>query len=117
MLRRAEALLDPTARQPEPPPTPGSGPGAGSGLWPFYRHYLGQERWLIAGLFLFGGLAGILDVTVPAFIGRVVSLVSNHSPQTLLREAWPQFAGMVVVLLLLRPSVLLCHIVLINQIV
>jgi ATP-binding cassette subfamily B multidrug efflux pump len=109
MLRRAEALLSPTAREPEPPPT--------HGLWPFYRHYLGQERWLIAGLFMFGGLAGILDVTVPAFIGRIVSLVSSHTPQSLLRDAWPQLAGMVVVLLLLRPSVLLCHIVLINQIV
>jgi len=109
MLRRAEALLDPTARQPEAPPV--------HGMPAFYRHYLGQERWLIAGLFLFGGLAGILDVTVPAFIGRVVGLVSNHTPAALLHEAWLQLAGMAVVLLLLRPSVLLCHIVLINQVV
>ena len=87
------------------------------GLSPFYRHYLRQERWLIIGLFLFGGLAGILDVTVPAFIGRIVGLVSNHTPPALLHEAWPQLIGMVVVLLLLRPVVLLCHIVLINQIV
>jgi hypothetical protein len=62
MLRRAETLLDPTARQPEAPPV--------RGLWPFYGHYLRQERWLIAGLFLFGGMAGVLDVSVPAFIGR-----------------------------------------------
>jgi ATP-binding cassette, subfamily B, multidrug efflux pump len=109
MLRRAEALLDPTARQPEVPPV--------DSMPAFYRHYLSQERWLIIGLFLFGGLAGILDVTVPAFIGRVVGLVSNHTPAALLHEAWPQLAGMAVVLLLLRPSVLLCHIVLINQVV
>jgi ATP-binding cassette subfamily B multidrug efflux pump len=109
MLRRAETLLDPTARQPEAPPV--------HGLSAFYRHYLSQELWLIIGLFLFGGLAGILDVTVPAFIGRIVGLVSNHTPQALLHEAWPQLIGMAVVLLLLRPGVLLCHIVLINQIV
>ena len=109
MLRRAETLLDPTARQPEAPPV--------RGLSPFYHHYLRQERWLIIGLFLFGGLAGILDVTVPAFIGRIVGLVSNHTPQAMLHEAWPQLIGMAVVLLLLRPAVLLCHIVLINQIV
>ena len=109
MLRRAETLLDPTARQPEAPPV--------HGLSPFYRHYLRQEHWLIIGLFLFGGLAGILDVTVPAFIGRIVGLVSNHTPQALLHEAWPQLIGMAVVLLLLRPGVLLCHIVLINQVV
>ena len=56
-------------------------------------------------------------MTVPAFIGRVVGLVSNHTPAALLHEAWPQLAGMAVVLLLLRPSVLLCHVVLINQVV
>ena len=56
-------------------------------------------------------------MTVPAFIGRIVGLVSNHTPQALLHEAWPQLIGMAVVLLLLRPGVLLCHIVLINQIV
>jgi ATP-binding cassette subfamily B multidrug efflux pump len=109
MLRRAEALLDPTARQPEAPPT--------RGLWPFYLHYLGQKRWLIAGLFLFGGLAGIIDVSIPAFIGRVVALVSSHTPQTMWREAWPQLAGMAAVLLLVRPTVFLCHVVLVNQIV
>jgi ATP-binding cassette subfamily B multidrug efflux pump len=109
MLRRAEALLSPTARQPEEPPV--------HGLWAFYRHYLRQEPWLIAGLFLFGGLAGILDVTVPAFIGRLVGLVTSHTAQTLLRDAWPQLAGMVLVLLVLRPSVMLCHITLTNQII
>ena len=109
MLRRAETLLDPTARQPEAPPV--------RGLWPFYGHYLRQERWLIAGLFLFGGMAGVLDVSVPAFIGRIVGLVSSHTPQALLNEAWPQLAGMAVVVMLMRPSVLLCHIVLINQVV
>ncbi len=82
MLRRAEALLAPTVRQPEPPPT--------DGLWPFYWHYLRQERWLLGALFLFGGMIAVLDVTIPAFIGRVVGLVSNHSPQALLRDAWPQ---------------------------
>ena len=109
MLRRAETLLNPTARQPEEPPV--------HGLWAFYRHYLRQELWLVAGLFLFGGLAGILDVTVPAFIGRLVGLVTSHTPQALLREAWPQLAGMAVVMLVLRPGVLLCHITLINQVI
>ena len=41
MLRRAEALLDPTARPPEAPPI--------DGLSPFYWHYLRQERWLLGG--------------------------------------------------------------------
>ncbi|HTI84050.1 MAG TPA: ABC transporter ATP-binding protein [Acetobacteraceae bacterium] len=109
MLRRAEALLDPTARQAEEPPV--------DGLWAFYWHYLRQERWLIAGLFLFGGLAGVVDVTIPAFIGRLVSLVSTRTPQTLLHDAWPQLLGMAAVLMLLRPAVFMCHVTLVNQIV
>jgi ATP-binding cassette subfamily B multidrug efflux pump len=117
MLRRAEALLHPTERQPEAPPTPAAGPDADSGLMRFYWHYLRQERWLLGALFLFGGLIGILDVTIPAFIGHVVGLVSDHTPQALLHDAWPQLAGMAAVLLLARPTVFLCHVVLINQIV
>src|SRR5579883_1105971 len=109
MLRRAEALLEPTARQPQAPPT-----GA---LWPFYRHYLRQEPWLLGALFLFGGMIAVMDVTIPAFIGRVVGLVSSHTPDSLLRDAWPQLAVMAAVLLLIRPILFLCQVVTINQIV
>jgi ATP-binding cassette, subfamily B, multidrug efflux pump len=109
MLRRAEALLNPTARPPEAPPI--------DGLSPFYWHYLGQQRWLLAALFLFGGMIAVLDVTIPAFIGRVVGLVSTHSAATFLHDTWSQLAVMVVVLALLRPMALLCQVVTINQIV
>ena len=109
MLRRFEALLDPTARSPEPPPT--------KGLWPFYWQFIRQVRPLVVALFVFGGLIAILDVTIPAFIGRVVGLVSSHTPEALLRETWPQLATMAGVLLLVRPLVFMGHVVLINQIV
>ncbi|HXA23772.1 MAG TPA: ABC transporter ATP-binding protein [Acetobacteraceae bacterium] len=117
MLRRAEALLDPTARQPEVPPTPASSPGASSGLWAFYWHFIRQGRWLVVALFIFGGLIAMLDVTIPAFIGRVVGLVSTHAPAGFLRDTWPQLLTMAGILLLLRPLVFLGHVVLINQIV
>jgi ATP-binding cassette subfamily B multidrug efflux pump len=109
MLRRAEALLNPTARPPDQPPT--------EGLRPFYWHFIRQQRWLVVALFIFGGLIAMLDVTIPAFIGRVVGLVSTHAPADLLRETWPQLLTMAGVLLLARPLVFLGHVVLINQIV
>jgi ATP-binding cassette, subfamily B, multidrug efflux pump len=109
MLRRAEALLDPTARPPEVPPI--------DGLLPFYWHFIRQQRWLVVALFIFGGLIAMLDVTIPAFIGRAVGLVSTHSPETFLRDTWPQLVGMAAVLLLIRPLVFVGHVVLINQIV
>ena len=86
MLRRFEALLDPTARPPNAPPT--------EGLWPFYWHFIRQEGWLVVALFVFGGLIAMLDVTIPAFIGRVVGFVSTHAPGELLRETWPQLVVM-----------------------
>ncbi len=109
MLRYFEALLDPTARSPEPPPT--------EGLWPFYWQFIRQVRPLVVALFVFGGAIAMLDVTIPAFIGRVVGLVSTHKPENLLREAWPQLLLMAAVMLIARPLMLFGHVVLVNQIV
>jgi ATP-binding cassette subfamily B multidrug efflux pump len=109
MLRRFEALLNPTARSPEPPPT--------DGLWPFYWQFIRQVRPLVVALFVFGGLIAMLDVTIPAFIGRVVGLVSTHAPADLLRETWPQLLFMAGVMLFVRPLVLFGHVILINQII
>ena len=117
MLRRFEAWLDPTARPPQEPPAAEFGPSARSGLPRFYWHFVRQERWLVVALFVCGGLIAILDAALPAFIGRVVTLVSTLTPQALLHNAWPQLAGMAVVLLLIRPSVFLSYAVLVNQIV
>ncbi len=109
MLRRFETLLDPTAGAPSEPPV--------DGLARFYWHFIRQARWLVAALFIGGGLLAVLDASIPAFIGRVIALVSGHTPKALLREAWPQLAGMAGVLLVLRPAVFLTHAVLINQLV
>ena len=66
-----------------------------AGLLRFYWHFIRQARWLIAALFLVGGLIAVLDAAIPAFIGRVVSLVSTARGRTRCwRDAWPQFAAM-----------------------
>jgi ATP-binding cassette subfamily B multidrug efflux pump len=109
MLRRFESLLEPTARLPTPPPT--------AGLLGFYWHFIRQARWLTAALFLGGGVIAVLDATIPAFIGRVVSLVSTHAPATLWHDAWPQFLFMAATLLLARPIALLWQNVMVNQVV
>jgi ATP-binding cassette subfamily B multidrug efflux pump len=109
MLRRFESLLDPTAPAPEAPPV--------AGLLRFYWHFIRQARWLTAGLFLGGGVIAVLDASIPAFIGRVVSLVSTHAPGTLWRDAWAQLAVMAAVLLLARPAAMFWQNVMINQVV
>jgi ATP-binding cassette subfamily B multidrug efflux pump len=109
MFRRIEALLDPTASTPDEPPI--------RGLLSFYWHFIRKTRWLVVALFVGGGLIAMLDASIPAFIGRVVSLVSTHTPRTLLRDSWRQLLAMAGVLLLLRPTVFLAQVMLINQLV
>ena len=109
MLRRFEALLDPTAGTPAPPPN--------AGLPRFYWFYIRQVRGLTVALFVFGGLIAILDTMIPAFIGRVVSLVSASTQQTLFRDHGLLLLGMATVMLVVRPLALAAHAVLVNQIV
>jgi ATP-binding cassette, subfamily B, multidrug efflux pump len=109
MLRRLEALLDPTAGTPASPPT--------AGLVRFYSFYIRQVTGLTGALFVFGGLTAILDSMIPAFIGRVVGLVSSHTPQTLFHDSGLTLLGMAGVLLVLRPLSLISHSILVNQIV
>src|ERR1700730_14945154 len=91
MLRRFEALLDPTAGIPAPPPT--------AGLVRFYWFYIRQVTGLTVALFVLGGLTAILDMMIPAFIGRVVSLLSSHTPQTLFHDSGLTLLSMAGVLL------------------
>ena len=95
IFRFFEGLLEPTALPPEAPPP--------SGLVAFYWHYVRQARGLIVLLFIAGFCVAILDATIPVFIGRVVTLVSNHTPQSFLAEAGPQLLVMLLVLLVARP--------------
>ncbi len=109
MLRRFEALLQPTAGTPAPPPT--------DGLLRFYWHFIGQARWFAVSLFAFGGMIAVLDTMIPTFIGRIVGLVSTHAPETLVRDTWPQLLMMAAVLGLARPITFLAHNIVVNQIV
>jgi ATP-binding cassette subfamily B multidrug efflux pump len=109
MLRRFEALLDPTGPEPNEPPT--------AGIVRFYWHYIRQARWLSVSLYVVGGLIAILDTTIPTFIGKVVGMVSTYSPDSLLRECWPQLLFMAVVLGLVRPMGHFAHTVITNQII
>ncbi|MCK6450139.1 MAG: ABC transporter ATP-binding protein/permease [Alphaproteobacteria bacterium] len=99
MVRYFESLLDPTALPPEAPPP--------SGLIAFYWHYARQARLLVAGLFVAGFAVALLDTTIPVFIGRVVGLIANQPPSSLLGQAWPELLGMALVLLIARPAAIL----------
>jgi ATP-binding cassette subfamily B multidrug efflux pump len=110
MFRRLERLLDPiTSGVPAEPPV--------AGLSRFYWHFIRQVRGLTAGLFVCGGMIAVLDTMIPAFIGRVVGMVSQSTPQALLAEHGLGLLGMALVLLIVRPASTMAHTVLVNQIV
>jgi ATP-binding cassette subfamily B multidrug efflux pump len=59
----------------------------------------------------------MLDVTIPLFIGRVVSLVAAQRPERLFAEAGPELVGMALVLLVARPVALLAQNLVTNQVI
>ena len=70
-----ENRLEPTALPPGPPP---------DGLGAFYWHHARQARGLVVALFATGLVVALLDTTIPVFVGRVVTLVSNRTPHSVL---------------------------------
>ena len=107
LFRLFENLLQPTALPPDTPPP--------AGLAAFYWHYARQVRWLLVALFCAGFGVAVLDSLIPVFIGRVVTLVSSHAPETLLDDAGPQLLGMALVMLLVRPIALCLQNLITNQ--
>jgi ATP-binding cassette subfamily B multidrug efflux pump len=101
MFRFFERRIPPTAPPPPEAPPPG--------LVAFYWHFARQAKRLFAALFVAGLSVALLDSLVPVFIGRIVTLVSTHTPDSLLPAAWHELLAMAFVMLLARPVALLCQ--------
>jgi ATP-binding cassette, subfamily B, multidrug efflux pump len=107
MFALFERLLKPTATptHPEPPP----------GLIAFYWHYACQAKGLFACLFGAGFAVALLDALIPAFIGRIVTLITGSPPESLFATFWPILLTMAGVLLVLRPAALTLQNIVANQ--
>ncbi len=107
MFSRIETVLDPTA-----PPPRASPPGR---LSAFYWHFVRQSRWLVGALFVTGMLAAGLDSMIPVFFGRIVSLVTSHTPGALWAQGRGTLLSMAAVLLVVRPAAMLALLLVTNQ--
>ena len=107
MFRIFEKSLAPTAipGNAEPPP----------GLVAFYWYFARQAKGLFIALFAAGFAVALIDVMIPVFIGKVVTLVSNSKPEELLASSWPVLLAMALVLLLLRPAAYTIQQLVMNQ--
>jgi ATP-binding cassette subfamily B multidrug efflux pump len=80
------------------------------GLLAFYWHFVRQTKGWYAAMFAASLAVAALDTVMPLFIGRLVSLMEAADRMSALREEWPMLAGMVALVLLVRPLVLLADI-------
>ena len=86
-----------------------------AGLVAFYWHFARQTKGVFVGLFAAGFAVALLDVMIPVFIGKVVTLVTDSEPATLLAKAWPTLLAMAGVLLVLRPAAYVTQQFMMNQ--
>ena len=87
-----------------------AGPGPGNpppGLLAFYWHFIRQTRGWYAIMLVSGLAVALLDSVIPVFIGHLVSLMEATDRQAAIARDLPVLAGMVLLVLLVRPFVLL----------
>src|SRR5690349_19795636 len=81
----------------------------------FIWHFARQARGLFLALFAAGFAVALLDTSIPIFMGRIVTLVTEGAPQTLLAESWPLLLAMALVLLVFRPAAMTAQNLITNQ--
>jgi ATP-binding cassette subfamily B multidrug efflux pump len=85
-------------------PDPGAPP---QGLLAFYWHFVSQTKGWYAAMFAASLAVALLDTVIPLFIGRLVSLMEASDRQAALAREWPMLAGMVALVLAVRPLAIL----------
>src|SRR6266702_2320967 len=84
------------------------GPGAPpQGLLAFYWHFVSQTKGWYAAMFAASLAVALLDTVIPLFIGKLVSLMEATDRQAALAREWPMLAGMVGLVLIIRPLAIL----------
>ena len=81
----------------------------------FYWYFARQAKGPFIALFAAGFAVALIDVMIPVFIGKVVTLISTTTPEELLASSWPVLLAMALVLLLLRPAAYTIQQLVMNQ--
>jgi len=87
------------------------GPGAPpAGLLAFYWHFVRQTRGWYAAMFATSLAVALIDTVIPVFIGKLVSLMEAADRHAAIAQQAPLLAGMVLLMLVVRPLVLFADI-------
>ncbi|HYC47806.1 MAG TPA: ABC transporter ATP-binding protein [Burkholderiales bacterium] len=88
--------------------TASTGPGTPPpGLMAFYWHFVKQTKGWYLAMFVTSLAVALIDTVIPLFIGRLVSLMEATDRPAALAANATILAGMVVLILIVRPLVLL----------
>ena len=90
-------------------PGPGEPP---AGLLAFYWHFVRQTRTWYGLMFVTSLAVALIDTAIPVFIGKLVALMEASDRKAALAAQWPVLAGMVGLVLLVRPLVILADVAL-----
>jgi len=90
-------------------PGPGEPP---AGLLAFYWHFARQTKGWYVLMFVTSLAVALIDTAIPVFIGRLVALMEAADRRAALEAQWPVLAGMVALVLLIRPVVILADVAL-----
>ena len=85
--------------------------------WEFILYFAKQAKGPFALLLVAGGLAGAVDAALYWSVGWLIDLLDRSSPQTLFAEHWPQLAGLLVLLLVVRTLVMIGSAVIEQQVI
>jgi ATP-binding cassette subfamily B multidrug efflux pump len=86
-----------------------------AGLLAFYWHFVRQTKGWYAAMFAASLAVAALDTVIPLFIGRLVSLMEANERMAALEAQWPMLAGMIALVLVVRPVALLADIAIRHQ--
>src|SRR5258706_1408862 len=87
------------------------GPGTPPpGLLAFYWHFVRQTKGWYAVMFATSLAVALIDTVIPVFLGKLVSLMQATDRGAALAEQAPMLAGMVALVLVVRPLMLLVDI-------
>src|SRR5688572_21930738 len=79
-------------------------------LLAFYWHFVRQTKGWYAAMFGASLAVALLDTVIPLFIGRLVGLMEAADRKAALAAQWPLLAGMMVLVLVVRPLAILLDI-------
>ncbi|MBE7185753.1 MAG: ABC transporter ATP-binding protein [Methylobacterium mesophilicum] len=85
--------------------------------WRFILYFAAQAKGPFALLLVMGGLAGAVDAALYWSVGWLIDLLDSSSPQRLLADHWPELAGLLALLLVVRTLVMIGSAVVEQQII